>query len=719
MLRRSVFTTIAMAMSSQSMLAPSALATLVAIPSEFKHLGGRQKFVALRAFYTDGANVVALENVSPCPFSVTKVEGCTVLGVAPNLCIIPNSATSTGTVSFKVSYAGESASAGITFSPESQGVYTPPYAIKAPDFGILQSHTTYQQASYTYDYGRGPERYRNKSDGPYTHYVDLNNGNDANGMGSPSAPRKTIPTSVSAGSVIEIHGISTSDCGGTQCPQIEFAVIGGGNPSLPVYIRGANAANKPTMKQGLHIRSNYVIIENIDFDCSNPCEGCAPGKCSSDPEPANCHATFSWILVDEKAVQGGWETYHHIAVRHCLFRDYPSGVMGGVEAVGFRVNHDSNSPNDSTHLIEHCVVYDIEVRNFGNWLNTNSTSDFGGVAFATNTRYMWCLDSNIHHLEGNGVIASRNNAESGASPKPQQAPARHVYFGRNTIHCVKENGCAVKFADHAILSQNTVFTVRVSASSTGSAIAVLNNDANAGWPYSDNIWLLYNDIYDVQQGTIIHYDKFGRPPAFPMSTPARVYVIGNMFKYCRPYSGANLGYGLHCGDMAQTTVLNNTFYNCEVGVQIACKESDQVVPFSQTTVKNCLFSHMSNQTPNYSSVSTCTWEKLAYFDYSGHFQNPRFRINGAPDNQISTIAGLRRHTEYGEHSLVGDPQFTNLSTWDFSLQGTSPYKNAGKLDNAMAEFQNVFGTTFSPIDHDFYGKKVLSDNMPIGATMSR
>jgi hypothetical protein len=692
-------------------------ATIIAVPGEFKFLSGRQKFVALRAFYTDGTNVVALENVTPNPFTLTNLQGCTVTGTAPNICVIPNS--SAGKISFNVSYAGESAEADITFTSESQDVYTAPYAIKAPDFGILETHNIYNQATYNYDYGSGPEHYRHSSDGPYTHYVDLVNGNDANGLGSPSAPRKTIPTGIQAGSVIEIHGASTTDCGGTNCPQIEFSIVGGGNSSLPVYIRGANAANKPIVKQGLHIRSNYVIIENIDFDCSNPCEGCAPGNCSSDPEPADCHTTNAWILVDEKPITDGWETYHHVAVRHCLFRDYPAGVAGGVVAVGFMINHNSDSPNDSTHLIENCVVYDIEVRNFGNWLNTQSSADFFGVGFASNTRYMWCLDSNLHHIEGDGAVASRNNSESEPYPKPNQAPARDVYFGRNTIHSVKENCIDLKFANKAIISQNAAYTVRTSASSTGSAFNVLNNDANSNWPYSDNIWFVYNDIYDMQQGIVVTFNKFGSPPTFPTGAPARVYSIWNMFKYCRTYGATNLGYGMHIGDMTQVTVLNSTFYNCEVGVQVACNNSGLPDSYSQTTVKNCLFSHMLNETSYYSGVSTCTWAKLSYLDYSGHYQNMLFRINEAPNDPFSTIASLQSNTLYGDHSLTGDPKFTNLSNWDFRLEGTSPYRNAGILDNAIAEFQNVFGGAFPSIDHDFYGKTWTSNDKTIGATMRR
>ena len=68
--------------------------------------------------------------------------------------------------------------------------YAPPMAIRAPDFGVTESHMMYHPSGtprrlfiYEDDLLAGPVPYRTTSDGqPYTHYVD---GSDVNS--SPSA----------------------------------------------------------------------------------------------------------------------------------------------------------------------------------------------------------------------------------------------------------------------------------------------------------------------------------------------------------------------------------------------------------------------------------------------------------------------------------------------------------------------------------------------------
>ena len=83
---------------------------------------------------------------------------------------------------------------GISFIPHitySQA-YVPPIGIPAPEFGINETVENV--------YG---------SDNYYTHYID-NSDTNATDTGNPNGsyelPRLTIPTNLSAGSVVEIHG---------------------------------------------------------------------------------------------------------------------------------------------------------------------------------------------------------------------------------------------------------------------------------------------------------------------------------------------------------------------------------------------------------------------------------------------------------------------------------------------------------------------------------
>ena len=69
-------------------------------------------------------------------------------------------------------------------SPSAQ-TWAPPVGVPNPPFGITQVA------------------------GPYTHYVDNTHSastDTSNPNGSPAKPRKTIPSSLSAGAVVEVHG---------------------------------------------------------------------------------------------------------------------------------------------------------------------------------------------------------------------------------------------------------------------------------------------------------------------------------------------------------------------------------------------------------------------------------------------------------------------------------------------------------------------------------
>jgi hypothetical protein len=143
--------------------------------------------------------------------------------------------------------------AGVLAGPsEAEAQYDPPIGIPAPPFGINESHTRYAGQTFA----AGGFVYRDAGNGPYSHYVNRSGGcSDSNAYGTQAAPRCTIPSSLPAGSVVEVHG---SGYGGATWNV-------NGTASNPVFIRGAGANEKPRFNEDLTISgSGYGIVEYLD-----------------------------------------------------------------------------------------------------------------------------------------------------------------------------------------------------------------------------------------------------------------------------------------------------------------------------------------------------------------------------------------------------------------------------------------------------------------------
>src|SRR4030095_14778333 len=72
--------------------------------------------------------------------------------------------------------------------------WIPPVGIPKPDFGINETHKMY--VGRTFNFGSGPQPYKDAGNGPYTHYIDNTSpaATDANNLfGTSSKPRRTFP----------------------------------------------------------------------------------------------------------------------------------------------------------------------------------------------------------------------------------------------------------------------------------------------------------------------------------------------------------------------------------------------------------------------------------------------------------------------------------------------------------------------------------------------
>lgn len=278
--------------------------------------------------------------------------------------------------------------------------WVPPIGVPAPPFGIHDSHEQFADA--TYDFGFGCEPYRNAGNGPYTHYVDNTHPqatDNNNPFGTPGRPRRSIPSLLLPGSVVEMHG-------GPYESYFEIRVAG--SAERPIYIRGVDPQQPVLFKTKLLVLSpsRYVILENLAVD-------------------RDYHS--SGVNIEGSS---------HISIRNCEIYD----VRGGILAYG-----------GSGTSIDHIVIYKNHIHDLGD-LSTPQDIDDNGIQIGGNSRDIWVVDNLVHHTVGSGIVL---NPGFGLSNDMIQ----RVYVGRNTVHHSRQSGCWTKQSSDAVFTQNTVYSI--------------------------------------------------------------------------------------------------------------------------------------------------------------------------------------------------------------------------------------------------------------------
>src|SRR5215207_1828935 len=84
----------------------------------------------------------------------------------------------------------------------------------------------------------------------------------SNPYGTPAKPRKTIPTYLTAGAVVELRGTYSTYHKSPAAFSLQ------GTASQPVFIRGKSTSERATATQPWAMTGQYFIVENIDFTVS-------------------------------------------------------------------------------------------------------------------------------------------------------------------------------------------------------------------------------------------------------------------------------------------------------------------------------------------------------------------------------------------------------------------------------------------------------------------
>lgn len=260
----------------------------------------------------------------------------------------------------------------------------------------------------------------------------------ANPYGYPAKPRDTIPATIPAGSVVEVHGqIDTNQSFTSQ-----------GTAGSPVFVRGADYASRPKLTVSQTISGSYVILENIWWG------------------PLNSSDTDFGVGLREGT--------SYVAIRNCEV----SGNANRAGGVGMGSWSYSGSQSLSYVVIDNCNIHDI-----GD-VNSPVDQDAHGITVNGSVDHLWVTNNQISYASGD---AMQLEAQQGRRDK-----IHHVYYGRNHSHHNKQTGGWIKHATDVIFSQNTIHDHRAGNSSFGQC---------TGFQYGpEYVWFLFNHLYSCDVG---------------------------------------------------------------------------------------------------------------------------------------------------------------------------------------------------------------------------
>ena len=314
-----------------------------------------------------------------------------------------------------------------------------PIGIPAPPFGINeQAPAAPNPWDATHTTSGGSQFY-------YVCPTCAGHTDSSNPFGTPAKPRDTVPGSISAGSVVEVHGQIDTNASFTA----------NGTMNSPVFVRGANATSKAKFTAEMSISGSYVVMENVHWGPANASDG-----------DFGVHVS---------------EGNHHIALRSCE----ASGNSQATGGVGVGSWSYGGGQSASYVVIQACAIHNLGL------IQAGVDTDAHGVTLNGAVDHFWLLDSDLYANVGDGIQVEAQHGN--------MAKIHHVYLGRNKSHGNKQSSMWVKHATDVVISQNELYQSQtIDSFSAGQC---------TGFQYNPNyVWFLYNKIHDCNVGIAVSSD---------------------------------------------------------------------------------------------------------------------------------------------------------------------------------------------------------------------
>ncbi|MBN2560139.1 MAG: right-handed parallel beta-helix repeat-containing protein [Phycisphaerae bacterium] len=457
------------------------------------------------------------------------------------------------------------------------------------------------------------------SNNPLHYYVDNTHPNatdSGNPNGSPSCPRATLPTTTNllAGTLIYLNA-GTYGNGGYR------SFSASGTAGDPVFIRG-NSAHPPRFGWKLSVSNNasYMVFENLEIDGT-----------------VNNYAGFETIGPCNHVVLRNSEVHHR----------------WGTAVMCFGTNADS--------VAENIVFLNNNVHDIGDW-QAEEDQDYGGIQLNKYARYVWILDNEVSYTSADACGVGYSYIDGAHT-------SHHIYFGRNDLHHNKQGGLWSKQAKDVIFSQNDShahYPIGQHPSSYGHGM---------GLQYApENVWFLYNHIYDCAAGIVLHSNSGG--------VGEDVYIVGNVIHNIHsPFFDPDNADGpaaILVRGGVNRFIINNSLYDVDAGIH--CSQSGGLLHVANNIIAKVVDSQ-GEATGNH-----------VFASWPGPVQT-------VSHNLLEGIVRVRVYnTVYGsleaafasvaDGSVYGEPEFVAPSSGNLRLQASS--MAAIDVGTALDAEENVY-----------------------------
>lgn len=141
--------------------------------------------------------------------------------------------------------------------------------------------------------------------------------------------------------------------------------------------------------------------------------------------------------------------------------------------------------------VEYMVTFRTKIHSAGSWASNATGLDVHGWRPAYGNRYLWLLDSELYHLQADGVQTGNSN-----NGNPQSESSHYVFIGGNLFYENYENALDNKNSYHVIFSSNEVRTHYAAADGGGANNTAIILSNNSEGPWTGYHWAINNRIHD-------------------------------------------------------------------------------------------------------------------------------------------------------------------------------------------------------------------------------
>jgi len=451
-------------------------------------------------------------------------------------------------------------------------------------------------------------------------------GDDANGNGTPSAPRRTIPQGLGPGQRIEFAPGETYGIGSGG--NLNFTGAGTGaawfpNVSGPIWFvtQPGNPCHLITLDGFL--RGSYLWLDGLYFDA---------------------------VLLSIGVEADGFPA-DHIMVRNCQF------VGTGLEETNRSAlviqGFDSGSNVDGV------VVMGCTMRNWGN-INSVGDVDACGTIMDTWVLNVWYFENLIHTCSGSGIRV-------GGAFENTQSPFNtvNIWVFQNEFYNCRQAGCAVKFADLTVFAENRCHDIMGGPGGPGCGLFAQYGPLN--------LWWVNNFSYNNEYGILVaSTNTTVKNSAISADVPGifYLYAVGNVIWNCLGDSAPVSDFseaGIRMFGGTYRHIVNNTIYGCASGIicnGFAGTQADGGFFLENNIVDNVIYPS-GNHLWFVNELTNSTVINSIFFQPAG---TPRFVWGGG----VLTLAQFQVTSGTGDDCSVADPLFTDAANDDFTLTAASP-----------------------------------------------